>query len=358
MPPSTRWTSADRPGWPQAICRRSGTRSSAPESAARLSRSPLRSWKSTGARGIAPLLGGSGIAAGGGGDALRFERRLARHSPRTRCPASNRRTRGCWRATLRASAATRPGSSDVRITPSSALSGLASGTAPSVAAPCSQQRGVDEGVVDGLEVVARGELAADRWIRRPRVSLGAATRVAPRRQRASGSRRSRGCARSPRSGLPRSRCRSAASAACTRQPSSTASTCKPSARRMRSTSASAMRTPSTRARRARRSVTDAGAGRCSVQHGFGDRARRAAGDLDDQPRRASRPPCRGSSGSTPRSKRCAASVCRPSLRRAADDRRRCEVRGFEEHVARRFGDARVVAAHDRRRARRCASARR
>jgi len=48
-------------------------------------------------------------------------------------PISNRRTRPAWRAALRCSAATTPGSRPVRMIASSALSGFANGTAPSAA---------------------------------------------------------------------------------------------------------------------------------------------------------------------------------------------------------------------------------
>ncbi len=65
---------------------------------------------------------------------------------------------------------------------------------------------------------------------------------------------------------------------------------------------------------------------------------------------------RGSSASTPRSARCAASVCMPSLRARPRDRRRREVRGFEKHILRRRRDARRMTAHGRRQARPGASA--
>ncbi len=51
------------------------------------------------------------------------------------------------------------------------------------------------------------------------------------------------------------------------------------------------------------------------------------------------------SGSTPRSKRCEASVCRPSLRARPMIAAGAKCAASEEHVARRVGDARIVAAH-------------
>ena len=81
------------------------------------------------------------------------------------------------------------------------------------------------------------------------------------------------------------------------------------------------------------------------QHGFDHRARRAAGDLDDQARRAF--------DRDARQLRIDAALetmpgigMQAELAAAADDRIRREMRGFEEHVPRRIGHARVEAAHD------------
>ena len=80
------------------------------------------------------------------------------------------------------------------------------------------------------------------------------------------------------------------------------------------------------------------------QYRFDHRPRRAAGDLDDQPRR--------NFDRLPRQLRVDAALetmsgvgVQAELAAAADDRAGREVRGFEEHVAGGVGDARVEAAH-------------
>ncbi len=101
--------------------------------------------------------------------------------------------------------------------------------------------------------------------------------------------------------------------AVTLQPSAAGATPMPSARRMRSTSASSMRIPSTRAMRSRRSrivaATGRSASRTASVTGAGTPPARSS-----TRRVAYSIAMRGSCGSTPRSKRCPASVCRPSLR--------------------------------------------
>ncbi len=87
----------------------------------------------------------------------------------------------------------------------------------------------------------------------------------------------------------------------------------PSARRMRSTSASAISMPSTRTMRARRSAIGAGADRCSSNSASTTGPARPPASSSTN-RVASSNAGRGSAGSTPRSKRWPASVCRPSLR--------------------------------------------
>ena len=116
--------------------------------------------------------------------------------------------------------------------------------------------------------------------------------------------------------------------------------------RMRSTSASATAMPSTRASRARRSAH----GACSAA----DRLRAPASSIGP----ALPPAIAGSAVGRAlhrdaRQFRIDAALeamrgigVQAELARAAHDRRRREMRGFEEDVARRIGDARIVAAHD------------
>ena len=315
----------------------------------------MRSWKSTARAAARPTAAphrrtppgdrGEGAASRAG-----VCRRRCR--PANTLPTSNSRTRDCWRATLRASAATRPGSSCVRITPSSALSGLANGTrALRCAATCSSKRGIDEGVVDRLQIIARGELAD--------AASASSTAVSPGVGHARGAARQGGRdrvvavdardlldqvfldreveaarrRRHPPAVRRHRRRRGQAHAGCARP------------RRRRCAR------PSTRASRARRSAIAAWLRQVLRQYRFDHRAGRAAGDLDDQPGR--------DFDRDARQFRIDAALeamrgigMQAELAAATDDRGRREVRGFEEHVARRVGDARVEPAHDPGRARR------
>jgi hypothetical protein len=164
-------------------------------------------------------------------------------------------------------------------------------------------------------------------------------------------RRSRRRARSPRSGLPRSpmskRCDGGVTDECRRRPRCAHATRKSERRRSRSHPAREIAMPITLRARAR---TCACAPACASEDGrsttFHNGPGFAAADVEDQSVPRVRSPATLLSKSTPRSKRCDASLREVVAARLAGDRIGKEERGLEERCSWSSLPPLVLAAHD------------